>query len=87
MFPKVLGSPQFCLKIAKAWSVVLNPVCAARRKKGGQCIIRTIFPNGRCRYHGGLSTGPKTADGRERIAAAQRIRWSQFRDDRELKKL
>ncbi len=28
--------------------------------------------NGRCRMHGGMSTGPRTAEGRSRIAAA---RW------------
>ncbi|MDC0954896.1 HGGxSTG domain-containing protein [Alphaproteobacteria bacterium] len=27
--------------------------------------------NGRCRLHGGKSTGPRTAEGRARIAAAQ----------------
>jgi hypothetical protein len=27
--------------------------------------------NGRCRLHGGLSTGPKTAEGIERIRRAQ----------------
>lgn len=26
--------------------------------------------NGRCRLHGGLSTGPKTAEGRQRIRLA-----------------
>ena len=29
--------------------------------------------NGRCRIHGGASTGPKTADGLERIRAARTI--------------
>jgi hypothetical protein len=29
--------------------------------------------NGRCRMHGGLSTGPRTAEGRARCAAARRI--------------
>jgi hypothetical protein len=32
----------------------------------------------RCRFHGGLSTGPKTEEGRARIAEAQRRRWSGF---------
>lgn len=30
--------------------------------------------NGRCRMHGGLSTGPRTDEGRERIAASNRRR-------------
>jgi hypothetical protein len=33
-----------------------------------QCYIR----NGRCRMHGGLSTGPRTAAGKRRIAQAAR---------------
>ena len=28
------------------------------------------MPNGRCRLHGGLSTGPKTEEGRDRIRLA-----------------
>lgn len=29
------------------------------------------MPNGRCRMHGGMSTGPKTAEGIERIRQAR----------------
>ena len=29
------------------------------------------MPNGRCRLHGGLSTGPRTPEGRERIRQAR----------------
>ena len=32
--------------------------------------------------HGGLSTGPKTAEGRVRIAEAQRRRWSAYRQEK-----
>jgi hypothetical protein len=28
------------------------------------------MPNGRCRMHGGRSTGPKTPEGKARVAAA-----------------
>jgi len=38
-------------------------------------VLRASAPankkNGRCRLHGGASTGPRTAEGRARIAAAQ----------------
>ena len=33
-----------------------------------------VVPAGRCRFHGGLATGPKTAEGKARIAEAQRRR-------------
>ena len=32
--------------------------CGARTRKGTPCRISMIWPNGRCRLHGGLSTGP-----------------------------
>jgi hypothetical protein len=33
----------------------------------------------RCPLHSGLSTGPKSAEGRARIAAAARARWAAYR--------
>ncbi|MGI3185019.1 HGGxSTG domain-containing protein [Nioella aestuarii] len=33
----------------------------------------------RCRMHGGLSTGPKTVEGRARIAEAQKLRWQRVK--------
>lgn len=44
--------------------------CGARNRAGNACGNRPL-PNGRCRFHGGLSTGPRTADGIERIRAAR----------------
>jgi hypothetical protein len=35
-----------------------------------------LTEEGRCRFHRGLSTGPKTKEGKARIAAAQRRRWA-----------
>jgi hypothetical protein len=35
----------------------------------------------RCRLHGGLSTGPTTVEGRERISATMRARWALRRSD------
>lgn len=48
--------------------------CGAKTRKGKPCQ-RTALANGRCQNHGGLSTGPKTKEGRKRIAEAQRLRW------------
>jgi hypothetical protein len=56
-----------------------RPVCGARNRRGKPCGVRVEPGRARCRFHGGLSTGPKTAAGRARIAAAQRRRWSAFR--------
>ena len=42
------------------------PRCGAKTRRGTGCR-GPAMPNGRCRMHGGLSTGPKTAEGLERI--------------------
>jgi hypothetical protein len=38
--------------------------------------------NGRCRMHGGLSTAPKTPEGRRRIAESNRSRSARLREKR-----
>ena len=45
--------------------------CDARTRSGGLCAKYPMKGKRRCRLHGGLSTGPRTAEGRARIAAAQ----------------
>lgn len=43
--------------------------CGAKGKRTGRpCPLINIYANGRCRFHGGLSTGPKTAEGKARAA-------------------
>lgn len=40
--------------------------CGARSKRTGQpCKLTSLYANGRCKFHGGLSTGPKTEAGRQ----------------------
>jgi hypothetical protein len=43
--------------------------CGAKTRHGTACKCPAMT-NGRCRLHGGLSTGPKTAEGIERIRRA-----------------
>ncbi len=52
--------------------------CCARTRSGSPCR-RKPMGNGRCRCHGGCSTGPKTPAGLKRIAEAQRQRWARLR--------
>ena len=40
------------------------------KKSGTACQKSPLQGKNRCRLHGGLSTGPRTAEGRARIAAA-----------------
>ena len=61
----------------RAWLKNGNPVgdlrkarrCGARNRRGTPCQCPAMA-NGRCRLHGGLSTGPRTAAGIERIRRA-----------------
>ena len=43
------------------------PRCGAKTRRGTPCQCPGMRTNGRCRVHGGLSTGPKTPEGLERI--------------------
>src|SRR4051812_8041718 len=43
----------------------------ARRRDGGSCL-GPAMPNGRCRMHGGPSTGPRTPEG---LARSRRSNW------------
>ena len=45
------------------------PRCGARTRKGTPCR-GPAMPNGRCRMHGGKSTGPRTPEGLERSRKA-----------------
>jgi hypothetical protein len=54
--------------------------CGARTRQGQPCRMAVVvLGKRRCKFHGGLSTGPRTEAGRARIAAAQRRRWEKFR--------
>ncbi|MEX5579145.1 HGGxSTG domain-containing protein [Pseudophaeobacter sp. A-200-2] len=56
-----------------------RPRCGAKNRKGSHCKLPVEPGKRRCRLHGGASTGPKTAEGRARIAEAQRKRWGNRR--------
>ena len=44
--------------------------CLAKTRKGTACQKPPLRGKTRCRLHGGLSSGPRTAEGRARIAQA-----------------
>jgi hypothetical protein len=46
------------------------PRCGAKKRRKGTPCRSPAMANGRCRIHGGTSTGPRTAAGIERIRAA-----------------
>jgi hypothetical protein len=58
-----------------------KPLCGARTRSGGSCARKAIDGRLRCRNHGGASTGPRSAEGKARIAQAQRARWKRARSN------
>ncbi|MCF7700922.1 helix-turn-helix domain-containing protein [Loktanella sp. M215] len=54
-------------------------ICAARTRKGQPCRLKSEPGRNRCKFHGGKSTGPRTDEGKAKIAAAQRARWATYR--------
>lgn len=55
-----------------------KPICGAHRKQTGSTCQAPALRNGRCKMHGGKSTGPKSPEGLARIAEAQRARWQRI---------
>lgn len=51
-------------------------ICGAKTRQGHPCKNKSEPGRRRCKFHGGLSTGPKTAEGRRRVSEAQKARWS-----------
>lgn len=43
-------------------------MCKAATRAGTPCKQKAIYHNGRCKFHGGLSTGPKTPEGKIKSA-------------------
>ena len=54
-------------------------LCGARTRKGRPCRNMSEPGRSRRKFHGGMSTGPRTPEGRERIAEAQHLRWRSWR--------
>ena len=44
--------------------------CGAKTRQGTPCQRPANLRNGKCRLHGGASSGPRTKEGRAKIAAA-----------------
>ena len=58
--------------------------CGAHARSTGQPCQAKALANGRCKNHGGMSTGPKTQEGRQAIAQATRKRMASGQQERAL---
>src|ERR1700722_6275001 len=70
------------------WRITLplaqaSPRCGARTRSGSACKSPAM-PNGRCRMHGGKSTGPRTAEGLERMRRAKTRHGNYSEENRQL---
>jgi hypothetical protein len=61
-----------------------RPNCGAKTRAGGSCKAPVVRGKSRCRMHGGLSTGPRTVEGKARAVAAVKAYWERWRAEREL---
>jgi len=61
------------------WAFMKAPRCGAKTRKGTPCRAPAMR-NGRCRLHGGKSTGPRTPEGIERIKRAH-LKHGQYTKD------
>lgn len=57
---------------------VVDMHCEATTRAGTPCKRKDIYSNGRCKYHGGMSTGAKTPEGKARQLEGYR-RWQERR--------
>ncbi len=83
-----MGLDEMTDNSSKTQTVALKsdrPRCGAKTRAGGRCKAPAVWNrrddvprNGRCRMHGGLSSGPRTSDGKRRTLEALqegRARW------------
>ena len=62
----------------KVIGLLMNKIqrCGAFARSTGHPCQAKALANGRCKNHGGMSTGPKTPEGRQAIAQATRQRMA-----------
>jgi len=54
---------------AEDWSRFAVLTCGAKTRAGTPCKLKALYGCGRCRLHGGLSTGPRTPAGKKKSAS------------------
>jgi hypothetical protein len=72
--PLALGQKPYDLPISVEFT------CGAKTRSGHPCRQWGTYANGRCRFHGGLSSGPKSEQGKDRIREGQRKRRERERE-------
>lgn len=60
--------------------------CGARTRAGKPCKRTDLMSCGRCKLHGGASTGPKTPEGRQASLSNLTKRWARSEPHEDLRK-
>ncbi|MCE7887926.1 MAG: hypothetical protein DYH13_10560 [Alphaproteobacteria bacterium PRO2] len=60
----------------------IEGICGAKTRLGTPCKRQDLLRGGRCRLHGGLSTGPKTLEGKRRSALNTGKTYEQLLEER-----
>ncbi len=68
----------------KPYDLAIHPLCGAKTRLGQSCRAKAM-QNGRCRIHGGKSTGAKTQEGMKRICEAKTKHGRYLKEVREVK--
>ena len=63
----------------------ISPRCSAHARSTGQPCKAKAMLNGRCRNHGGMSTGAKTAEGRQALSLALKERMKGLQREKAMK--
>lgn len=58
-----------CVYIPDRPAHLRHLTCGARTQSGAACRMTALFANGRCIWHGGKSTGPRSPEGKARAIA------------------
>ncbi len=56
----------------------LKLICGAMNRQGNLCQCKKLLRGGRCRFHGGCSTGARTPEGKARSIAALRAGYDEW---------
>lgn len=48
----------------------LRVICGAKNRRGEPCKCKLRLKGGKCKFHGGMSTGPRTPEGKARAIEA-----------------
>ena len=57
----------------------LREIYGAKNREGLPCQCKLLLKGGKCKFHGGMSTGAKKPEGKIRSIAALRAGWLKWR--------